>query len=126
MSVEDRLASLSPAQRALFAKLRGERRGPAASLSAPPPLTRVSGPDATGDWPLSFDQERLWILSRLDPEGSAFNLLAATRLTGTLHLPALAGALNAIVRRQAAWRTTFPAVDGVPIQRVAPAGPLPL
>ena len=124
MSVQDRIASLSPAHKALLDRLLAERRAAAPARPAPPPITRVSGPDGAGDWPLSFDQERLWILSLLDPESTAYNLLSTTRLIGDLDLPALHGALQEIVRRQAAWRTTFPAVDGVPVQRVAPAAPL--
>ena len=33
-------------------------------------------------------------------------------------MPVVAAALNEIVRRHAAWRTAFPVVDGVPVQRV--------
>ncbi len=121
MSVQDRIDSLSPAHKALLDKLLSERRAAAAPAhSAPPAIARVTGPDGAGDWPLSFDQERLWILSLLDPEGTAYNLLAATRLLGNLDVPALHAALSEIVRRQGALRTTFPAVDGAPVQRVAP------
>ena len=50
------------------------------------------------------------------------------RLTGPLNLAALEKALNEILRRQGALRTTFAEVDGRPIQVVAPYTPqqLPL
>jgi len=34
-------------------------------------------------------------------------------------VPAFAAALSAVVRRHAAWRTTFPVAEGRPLQRVA-------
>ncbi len=73
-----------------------------------------------GDWPLTFDQERLWFLHQLDPADSSYNMIAATRLTGELDITVLKAALNAVVDRHGAWRTTFPLVDGRPVQRVAP------
>jgi hypothetical protein len=81
-------------------------------------IRRVSGPAGEGDWPLSYDQERLWFLYFLDPESTANNMVSAVRLRGPLHVPALTRTLTEIVRRHGAWRTTFPLVDGRPVQRV--------
>jgi amino acid adenylation domain-containing protein len=69
--------------------------------------------------PLSFAQERLWFLDRLQPGGSSYNLLAALRLTGRLDAAALASALAEIVRRHEALRTTFAEREGTPVQIVA-------
>ncbi|HSS78407.1 MAG TPA: condensation domain-containing protein, partial [Thermoanaerobaculia bacterium] len=122
MSVADRLASLTPEQRALFEALRQKQRQPAAGEpAAPPPIERVSGAKGVGDWPLTFDQERLWFLYVLDPSTTAANIVTATRLCGDLDVAALAAGLNAVVDRHGSWRTTFPVVDGQPRQRVAPA-----
>ena len=128
MSVLDRLASLTPEQRALFEALRQKQRQTAAASTsaAPPPIERVSGPRGIGDWPLTFDQERLWFLYVLDPRSTAANMVVPTRLTGGLDVAALAAALNAVIARHGAWRTTFPVVDGQARQRVAPALALPL
>ncbi|MEA2604412.1 MAG: hypothetical protein QOF89_5404 [Acidobacteriota bacterium] len=120
MSVADRLASLTPEQRALFEALRQKQRQAAVSAaSTPPPIERVSGPRGAGDWPLTFDQERLWFLHQLDPTSSSYNMVTATRLTGGLDAAALEAALDAVIDRHGAWRTTFPLVDGRPVQRVA-------
>ena len=124
MSVADRLASLTPEQRALFEALRQKQKK--AAPAAPPPVARVSGPRGAGDWPLTFDQERLWFLSAMDPETTAFNMVTANRLRGGLDVAALAAAVAAAVHRHGAWRTTFPVVDGGPVQRVAPELPVPL
>ncbi|HSK80835.1 MAG TPA: amino acid adenylation domain-containing protein, partial [Thermoanaerobaculia bacterium] len=77
-------------------------------------------PTAEGDWPLSPDQERLWFIYQLDPVNSASNVDAASPLLGPLDLGTIEGCLHEIVRRHAAWRTTFPTVDGRPVQRVVP------
>ena len=74
----------------------------------------------TGDLPLSFAQERLWFLDRLQPGGSSYNIPAALRLAGRLDVGALAPALAAIVRRHESLRTTFADRDGEGVQIVSP------
>ncbi|HSF39094.1 MAG TPA: amino acid adenylation domain-containing protein, partial [Thermoanaerobaculia bacterium] len=81
-----------------------------------PPL--VPRPDP-GPAPLSFAQERLWFLDRLDGSSSAYNLPLAVRLRGPLHPGALASALGEVVRRHEALRTTFVEVEGEPVQLVS-------
>ncbi len=109
----------APTLRALAASL--ERVGPAATVPALVPVPR----DPAG-LPLSFAQERLWFLARLDPESPAYNLPAALRLTGDLRPALLGRALDAVVARHEALRTTFGERDGQPVQHIAPAGALPL
>src|SRR3954451_11151072 len=85
-----------------------------------------------GPPPLSFAQQRLWLLDRLEPGGSASDIPSPARLTGALDPGALAWALAEIRRRHEALRTTFATLDGVPVQVIAPpvpaaaATPLPL
>ncbi len=69
---------------------------------------------------LSFSQDRLWFLHQLDSDSTVYNLSAAQRLTGCLHVPALQRSIQEIVRRHAVLRTTFQ-VDskGVPAAVVA-------
>src|SRR5436305_6275531 len=121
MSLTDRISALAPEQRALFEKLR-EKQRQAASAPKAPPIPRVTGPTAEGDWPLSLDQERYWFMEQLYPQGAGLNLTAATRLRGPLSPAVLEQALAEIARRHAAWRTVFPAIDGRPVQRVLAAG----
>ena len=52
-----------------------------------PPLVR--GPEAA-EYPLSFGQERLWILDRFEPGNPAYNLAAGERLEGPLRPEVLA------------------------------------
>jgi acyl carrier protein len=93
---------------------------PPAAPSAPPPVEPVSGPTGVGDWPLSFDQERLLRMHLDNPELVSWNVDVGSRIHGPLQVPYLLAAFAAIVQRHAAWRTTFPVVDGRRVQRVHP------
>ncbi len=88
-----------------------------------PPLERVK---RDGALPLSFAQERLWVLNQIEPGSAAYNLVAAIRLSGTLNVAALERTLAEIVRRHEALRTIFPAIDGTAGQIILPAGPVAL
>ncbi|MFJ5519193.1 amino acid adenylation domain-containing protein, partial [Streptomyces griseoluteus] len=79
--------------------------------------------------PLSYAQQRLWFLNRLEGEaGAAYNMPIALRLTGALDQQALAAALGDVVMRHESLRTVFPeSADGTPYQRVVEAtGAVPL
>ncbi|HEX6903706.1 MAG TPA: non-ribosomal peptide synthase/polyketide synthase [Thermoanaerobaculia bacterium] len=71
--------------------------------------------------PLSFAQERLWILDQLDPGKPTYNVPTALRMRGPLDVPALAASLREIVRRHDALRTRFAAVGDRPVQKISPA-----
>src|SRR5215204_4329488 len=49
--------------------------------------------------PISFAQERLWFLDRLDPDNPAYVIPSSLRLKGRLDVPALERALTEVVRR---------------------------
>ncbi|MCP4659040.1 MAG: amino acid adenylation domain-containing protein, partial [bacterium] len=59
--------------------------------------------------PLSFAQERMWLLDQLTGGSAIYNLASAWRLIGPLEVPALAAAFSAVVGRHEALRTSFPA-----------------
>ncbi|MEP7340411.1 MAG: amino acid adenylation domain-containing protein, partial [Acidobacteriota bacterium] len=79
-----------------------------------------------GDVPLSFAQQRLWILDQFDPGLPAYNIPLAVLVQGRLHVAALADSLNEVVRRHEALRTSFATRDGQPRQVIAPALNIPL
>ncbi|HXQ69893.1 MAG TPA: amino acid adenylation domain-containing protein, partial [Pyrinomonadaceae bacterium] len=82
-----------------------------------PVVTRVAaGPIA----PLSFAQQRLWIVDKLEPHSAAYNLPSALRLEGPLDVAALERSFEEIVRRHEVLRTTFAIVDGEPTQIIGP------
>ena len=112
----ERLAALTPAQRALFERLKPAAAAPPAA--GPPPVRQVSGSLGLGDWPLTVDQRRLWRMHRRDPNLVSWNVDAGSVVHGRLDLPRFRAAIDVLVRRHAAWRTVFPALDGEPLQRV--------
>ncbi|HVE91985.1 MAG TPA: amino acid adenylation domain-containing protein [Actinomycetota bacterium] len=79
-----------------------------------------------GELPLSFPQSRLWIIDQFDPGSSVYNVSVAIRLRGDLRADCLEAALDEIVRRHEALRTTFDTVRGAAVQRIAESLPLRL
>lgn len=76
--------------------------------------------------PLSFSQERVWFLHQLNPRNLAYNFQSSLALDGPLDIAALEQALGEILRRHESYRTSFPTVDGRPVQIVHPAEPYSL
>jgi amino acid adenylation domain-containing protein/non-ribosomal peptide synthase protein (TIGR01720 family) len=75
---------------------------------------------------LSFAQQRLWFLDQFGGSDSTYNIPTAVRLTGSLNVTAMEQAFNEILRRHEVLRTIFQAVDGQPVQVIAPAEKFPL
>ncbi|MFD3731735.1 amino acid adenylation domain-containing protein [Streptomyces sp. NPDC058632] len=100
-------------QRALIAMLKKQ----GVDLSA---LEAIRPYPRTGDGPvrLSFAQQRLWFLARLDGTSAYYNIPMAMRLRGPLDRPALLRALETIVQRHEVLRTRFVERDGVPYQDI--------
>ena len=67
----------------------------------------------------SFAQQRLWFLDQLEPESPLYNIPQAFRMSGALNLAALRQTFEAIVARHEALRTTFSAIEGIPMQCIA-------
>lgn len=88
-----------------------------------PPLTPVA---RDGHLPLSFGQQRLWLLQQLNPTSGFFNMPAALWLAGPLRPAALQAAFDEMVRRHELLRTSFPLVDGQPVQQISAEGALPI
>ncbi|HYO12152.1 MAG TPA: condensation domain-containing protein, partial [Thermoanaerobaculia bacterium] len=110
----------TPADLAELVRLIEEEGSGAAGDGIIPRVSR------NGDLPLSFAQERLWFLDRLDPGTPTFNLTESVRLTGALDVPALGRALAEVVRRHESLRTAFLDVQGRPVQRILPSVDVPL
>ncbi|RKH50658.1 amino acid adenylation domain-containing protein, partial [Corallococcus llansteffanensis] len=88
-----------------------------------PALARVSH---EGTLPLSFAQQRLWLIDQLEPGSSLYNMPVAVRLEGTLRTDVLEQALQEVIRRHEALRTTFVQVDNEPVQVIHAEVVLPL
>jgi amino acid adenylation domain-containing protein len=124
-SLQERLAERERRLAALRSKLPEASRAAldrlrSAAPSARPRTTIPRRPDAGGPAPLSFSQERLWFLDRLQPGGSPYIMPAILRLGGRLDVGALARSLAEIVRRHESLRTTFADRGGEGVQIVSP------
>jgi amino acid adenylation domain-containing protein len=74
----------------------------------------------TGTIPLSFAQQRLWFLDRLEPGNPFYNQPSAFRLTGELQVVILEKSLQEIIKRHEILRTTFTTVAEHPVQVISP------
>ncbi len=75
--------------------------------------------------PLSFAQQRLWVLDRLHPN-CAQNISTGIRLTGSLDIDALEKALSEVSTRHEILRSAFRMEGGEPKQLVLPSSGIPL
>jgi len=76
--------------------------------------------------PLSFAQQRLWFLERLQPGSTAYNMQFGVRIRGPLNKDALQQSLNTIVLRHEVLRTTFQEENGIPTQTIGSPLELPI
>jgi hypothetical protein len=76
--------------------------------------------------PLSFAQQRLWLLDRLEPGSVAYHIPQALHLSGSLNVTALQRSLTEIVRRHQVLRTRFVVEHGEAWQEVLPIESAPV
>src|SRR4051794_36892072 len=103
---------LSPAKQALLERMRKKT-----ALTVAPVIVRR---EARTRAPLSFAQQRMWVMQQFDPESHLYNVPRALTIRGPLNVAALEQALNSIIQRHEILRTTFPADEnGQPWQNIA-------
>ena len=117
-----RLAGLSlDEKRQLLKQLLRNRTG------LPPPSSSSNGTEAhavdlspPGDIsaPLSRGQQALWFLQQAAPETAAYNFLYVARIASEVNVAALCAAFRRLGERHAALRTTFPLIEGRPLQQI--------
>lgn len=105
-----------PTVAALAARLETAASGREAGL----PAWRQA---AAADAPLSFQQQRMYLLSRLDPTRYNYNVVEVAVLKGPVDAAALSASLAAICARHEALRSIFVERQGEPAQRVLHAPP---
>ena len=120
-------SELSEAKRLLLQKLL---RGGIAQTQQP--LSATIRPSQKTVAPLSFGQQQLWLLAQLMSETlvnqvyPVYTECVTIHLPGSLDIPTFERSFNEVIRRHEAWRTSFPLVDGQPVQMVHPYQPLRL
>ena len=76
-----------------------------------PPIEALPGDTIK---PLSFAQQRLWLLSWFEGVADSYNMPMAFRLKGDLNLDALRATFTFLVERHESFRMVFPETDGQP------------
>src|SRR5882724_267190 len=120
--VDQQVDRLSSARLELLKRRLRKKEEPAPAPAGIPRLPRSAwGGDA---FPVSFAQQRIWLLHRLDPARADYNEGLALRLTGRLRPAVLAAALSEIVRRHEVLRTQYLDTREGPVQVIATPSPL--
>jgi len=70
--------------------------------------------------PLSFPQERLWLVHQLHPTSVAYHVLRPLRISGDLNVPILERTLTEVLSRHEIYRTTIETRQGRPVQVIHP------
>ncbi|HKQ08166.1 MAG TPA: amino acid adenylation domain-containing protein, partial [Blastocatellia bacterium] len=92
----------------------------AVERATPTTLPAITPAQRVEHLPLSFAQQRLWFLAQMGAS-QAYHIFYGWRLKGQLDRRALRRALDRIVARHEALRTTFVTIDGEPAQQITPA-----
>ena len=101
-------------------------RAGASAANAADPHAQTLEPAERTDFRCSVAQERFWLLDRLDPGNSAYNVAVRWRLEGRVATDLLEQSWLQIIARHEVLRTVFLEIDGAPIQRVTPRAPFRL
>ncbi|MCY1022991.1 amino acid adenylation domain-containing protein [Pyxidicoccus sp. MSG2] len=115
-----RLESLSPEKRERLLRKLQEDAKAAESRNGIPARDRSQAA------PLSFAQQRLWFIDRLQPGLALYNLPIVLKVEGVLDVIALDKSLQALIARHEVLRTTFAEEPEGPVQRLAPSLTLPV
>ncbi|MEW6738221.1 MAG: condensation domain-containing protein, partial [Acidobacteriota bacterium] len=114
------ISTLSPAQRALF-EARLKKKGlDVANLPSFSQTQSIPKRKQLNYCPLSYDQERLWIIDQMEPGNPSYNIYTAGSFTGFLDIAIVEKAFNEIVRRHEILRTAFVVVDEQPVMVISP------
>jgi hypothetical protein len=117
-----RRAALPAAGQALLDQRLQRADAPATSLAAPSIPPRSAGAPI----PLSFQQQRVWMLEQRWPGTKLYHVTRAETIGGPINRAAFEQSLQTIVRRHQILRTSIAVRDGTPVQEIAPAAHLPL
>ncbi|MBZ4423334.1 non-ribosomal peptide synthetase, partial [Myxococcus sp. RHSTA-1-4] len=105
----------APTVASLAPRISAARSAQAAGVPALVPVPR------TGPLPLSFAQQRLWVIDQIEPGNTAYNLPTALSILGDLDVAALEKAFTALVERHESLRTLFAVQGDEPEQRILPS-----
>ncbi|WP_125780726.1 non-ribosomal peptide synthetase [Pseudoalteromonas rubra] len=110
LSVKDIFAATTIAQQA-------ERVALQTGAVVQPPIVARPREDSA-HLPLSFAQQRLWFIDKLNGSSAEYNMPVAFDVDGTLDLDAAQAALNSLVARHEVLRTVYLDQDAEPVQLI--------
>ena len=127
-NIFNRISGLSPEKRALLIKrlrVRTENGISEEKVEIEPqfingiaPVLREWDGGQSQNFPLTYSQQRLWIIDQLQPNLPVYNIPIAINLTGPINLFAIERSINEIIRRHEIFRTVFHENRGMPVQTV--------
>lgn len=118
--IYEQIAKLPPEKRELLELMLQERGVDLNQIAILPQ------PRDKNTFPLSFAQQRLWFLDRLEPGSPLYNIPSVLRVKGQLNIEALEKSFNEIIRRHEVLRTVFKEEKGEPQQVILPELHLPI
>jgi amino acid adenylation domain-containing protein len=119
--ISKRIEALSPQQRLLLLE-KLKKKSDTQEDQPALPVTR----NRNNTHPLSFEQERLWFLEKLNPGTSIYNTSSPLVLKGKVDIKAFEKSVNEIIRRHEILRASFKDEGETPVQTIAPASNLEL
>lgn len=79
-------------------------------------MTEIKRINRADNLPLSFGQQRIWFMDKLEPNSALYNEFLALNINGNLNIKMLEKSLNTIIQRHEILRTTFKDENGEPSQ----------
>lgn len=120
MAEQVTFSSLSPEHKEWFRRQMRERGIPVLQI----PLDKQTR-EGNG-LPLSYSQERLWLMEQLGGTASSYHLHQAIRITGAVKKDHLEASLRLLAAAHESFRTSFTAAEGKPQQHIAADSAIPL
>ncbi len=81
-------------------------------------LLQKKASSAKSELPLSYGQQSLWFLYKLAPQSWAYNVIFSARIRSQVDIPGLGRALQALIERHPALRTTYTTRESRPVQQI--------
>ena len=69
-------------------------------------------------YPVSAAQKRMFLLDRMERESTAYNLTQVLKIEGRLDRERIVSAIERLIERHEALRTSFDMIDGEPMQKI--------
>jgi amino acid adenylation domain-containing protein len=120
----ERVNALSSDRRKLLEKMFREKK--ARKKSQHSPIQAIPRRADQGVFPMSFAQQRMWVIDQLQPGTPLYNEHGQLHFRGHVDLTLLEECMNQIIERHEALRTTFATSFGKPVQVIARQMRLPL